>query len=157
MSASPWVIVVGAGPAGLLLSLLLSQAGIPDRVLDLATKLGEKPRATHYGGKADGSILDTYSDVRRQKYPEFIDPVSSNNIRLMFDANPEIVLERNDFLKLAKRAATDKAFANEMMLGINLIRYDFTQHYHTNSTGPTNEAATNSILSAPVAVGDGGD
>jgi 2-polyprenyl-6-methoxyphenol hydroxylase-like FAD-dependent oxidoreductase len=44
--------VVGAGPAGLLLSLLLSRQGIPVIVLEAAEQLDNRPRATHYAPPA---------------------------------------------------------------------------------------------------------
>lgn len=46
------MIVVGAGPAGLLLSLLLSQSGIPVTLLDMSSDLDKNPRATHYAAPA---------------------------------------------------------------------------------------------------------
>ncbi|KAF2502675.1 FAD/NAD(P)-binding domain-containing protein [Lophium mytilinum] len=46
------VIVVGAGPAGLLLSILLAKQGIPVTILEMGDKLDENPRATHYGPPA---------------------------------------------------------------------------------------------------------
>ncbi|EXJ73907.1 uncharacterized protein A1O5_02201 [Cladophialophora psammophila CBS 110553] len=95
-----------------------------------------------YHGKADDSILDIYSQVRRQKYSEVIDPISSSNIRLMFDSDPGTVMETNEFLKLAKRSETDKVFAKEMMSAINVIKYDFTQHYQNASADGTNGQVT---------------
>ncbi|KAL2435615.1 FAD-dependent monooxygenase terC [Exophiala dermatitidis] len=49
---NPWVIIVGAGPSGLLLELLLAKRGIPVQILDFGNKLDEQPRATHYGPPA---------------------------------------------------------------------------------------------------------
>ncbi|OQV00570.1 FAD binding domain-containing protein [Cladophialophora immunda] len=109
-----------------------------------------------YHGKADDSILDIYSEVRRQKYDEVINPISSSNIRLMFDSDPETVLETNEFLQLAKRTATDLEFAKEMMDGINVIKYNFTQHYHTADPEKAKEAGTGSAMSVP-AVGGASD
>lgn len=48
----PWVIVVGAGPAGLLLALMLAKKGIQVQVLDSEKTLDNRPRATHYGNPA---------------------------------------------------------------------------------------------------------
>jgi 2-polyprenyl-6-methoxyphenol hydroxylase-like FAD-dependent oxidoreductase len=42
------VIVVGAGPAGLLLALLLAQNGIPTTLLEKSTEIDRNPRASHY-------------------------------------------------------------------------------------------------------------
>lgn len=46
------IIIVGAGPAGLILALLLAKQGINVLVLDAAAKLDEQPRATHYAAPA---------------------------------------------------------------------------------------------------------
>jgi 2-polyprenyl-6-methoxyphenol hydroxylase-like FAD-dependent oxidoreductase len=43
---------VGAGPSGLLLSLLLIRAGIKVHLLDAAPTLDDQPRAAHYGSPA---------------------------------------------------------------------------------------------------------
>lgn len=44
--------MVGAGPAGLLLSLMLSKTGIPVTLLDMNKELDPNPRATHYASPA---------------------------------------------------------------------------------------------------------
>ncbi|KAH6844581.1 hypothetical protein B0I37DRAFT_392012 [Chaetomium sp. MPI-CAGE-AT-0009] len=46
------VLIVGAGPSGLLLALLLSKHGIPVHILEAALALDPQPRAAHYGGPA---------------------------------------------------------------------------------------------------------
>jgi hypothetical protein len=46
------VIIVGVGPAGLLLCLLLAKRGISVTMLEMSDKLDENPRATHYGPPA---------------------------------------------------------------------------------------------------------
>ena len=48
MSHKP-IIIVGAGPSGLLLALLLTQQGIPIHLVDKSPRLSSEPRATHYG------------------------------------------------------------------------------------------------------------
>jgi len=51
-SQEPFVIVVGAGPSGLLLSLLLTQNKIPVTLVEKTDTLDNQPRATHYAGPA---------------------------------------------------------------------------------------------------------
>lgn len=51
-ASDPWVIIVGAGPSGLLLGLLLAQRGIAVHLIDQSDKLDEQPRATHYATPA---------------------------------------------------------------------------------------------------------
>lgn len=43
------IVIVGAGPSGLLLALLLARYGIPVTVLEAASQLDTQPRAAHYG------------------------------------------------------------------------------------------------------------
>ncbi|KAH7357100.1 hypothetical protein BKA65DRAFT_548486 [Rhexocercosporidium sp. MPI-PUGE-AT-0058] len=49
MGALQKVIIVGAGPAGLLLALFLSKEKIPVHVLEATSEIDAQPRATHYG------------------------------------------------------------------------------------------------------------
>ncbi|KAL4881208.1 hypothetical protein BJY04DRAFT_61674 [Aspergillus karnatakaensis] len=46
------IIIVGAGPSGLLLGLLLSKAGVEVHLLDADTKVSDQPRAAHYASPA---------------------------------------------------------------------------------------------------------
>ncbi|KAF9881070.1 FAD binding domain-containing protein [Colletotrichum karsti] len=46
------VVIVGAGPSGLLLALLLSKHGIPVQILEAQDHLDQQPRAAHYGPAA---------------------------------------------------------------------------------------------------------
>lgn len=64
-----------------------------------------------YSGQVDDSILDKYSDIRRQKYQEVIDPISSGNLRRLWDPN---VIEDDEFIKAIRRAETDKKFGRQM-------------------------------------------
>jgi 2-polyprenyl-6-methoxyphenol hydroxylase-like FAD-dependent oxidoreductase len=61
------VIIVGAGPSGLLLGLRLAQKNIDVTLLELATELDTKPRATHYASAAveefaHAGVLDEIRD-----------------------------------------------------------------------------------------------
>ncbi|KAF6828067.1 FAD binding domain-containing protein [Colletotrichum musicola] len=62
------VVIVGAGPSGLLLALLLAKHGIPVQILEAQDHLDQQPRAAHYGPAAipdlkRAGILD---EVRRR-------------------------------------------------------------------------------------------
>lgn len=45
-------MIVGAGPAGLLLALFLAKKGIRTHIVDSGEALDDQPRATHYGTAA---------------------------------------------------------------------------------------------------------
>jgi hypothetical protein len=64
-----------------------------------------------YTGQADDTILDKYSEIRRQKYIDVIDPISSGNLRRLWD--PEAV-EDDQFIQMVRRAASDKDLAAQM-------------------------------------------
>lgn len=87
-----------------------------------------------YESKADDSILDRYSDVRREKYQAIVDPISSENLKRMHEPNPDTVLETDEFLQMCKRAETDPEFSRQLQLGPNILKYDFTQEYQTAFT-----------------------
>jgi 2-polyprenyl-6-methoxyphenol hydroxylase-like FAD-dependent oxidoreductase len=66
-------LIAGAGPAGLLLSILLAQHGIPSLVLEAWDRLDERLRATQYGVPATrmfrrAGILD---DIRSESITSF--------------------------------------------------------------------------------------
>jgi hypothetical protein len=58
-----------------------------------------------------------------------VDPVSSANIRLLFQQNPETALQENEVMRLLKKAETDEETAKLMKSSTNTLMYDFTQHY----------------------------
>ncbi|KAI1867487.1 hypothetical protein JX265_007289 [Neoarthrinium moseri] len=62
------VVVVGAGPSGLLLSLLLAKHGIPVHLLEASDKLDDRPRAAIYGPPAipDLKRAGILEEVRRR-------------------------------------------------------------------------------------------
>lgn len=83
-------------------------------------------------GKADDKILDIYSQVRREKYLQFIDPISSSNLVRMYDSDPSSLVERDYFLKAMNAAGNDPVKIKALVGGINAITYDFSQHFNVN-------------------------
>ncbi|KAJ2901618.1 FAD binding domain protein [Zalerion maritima] len=82
-----------------------------------------------YDNKADSDILDVYSRVRREKYQQIIDPMSSDNLKRMFPADPDNVMETDEFFKVCKKAETDTELRLKMIKDSHNMSYDFTQHY----------------------------
>ncbi|KPM40128.1 hypothetical protein AK830_g6426 [Neonectria ditissima] len=101
-----------------------------------------------YENKADPTILDKYSEVRRQIYLDIIDVISSSNIRRLFDQNPEHALENDQFFQMVKRAETDREFSKELQNSVRSIEHDFTQYYNKG----VDEEKSDSILPAHAVV-----
>ncbi|KAH7082636.1 hypothetical protein BKA63DRAFT_583651 [Paraphoma chrysanthemicola] len=70
MSNKRQVIVVGAGPAGLLLALLLARSNIPVTIIDQSPELDNRARATHYGPPAMAELnrAGVGDDLRTQGF-----------------------------------------------------------------------------------------
>jgi len=79
-----------------------------------------------YAGRADDSILDKYDEIRREKYNTLIDPISSGNLRRLWDPSK---IEDDEFIQMVKRAETDKELAHKMAMGAGAVMHDFTQYY----------------------------
>lgn len=87
-------------------------------------------------GLADDGILDVYCTVQRQKWHQLINPISTANIKRMFQQDPEKVLEEDEFMQLVKKAETDLELSRELQnAGMELL-YDYTQHYANASRTP---------------------
>lgn len=62
------VIVVGAGPSGLLLAIMLAKKGISVEVVEASHELDQQPRAAHYGPAAmpDLRRAGVLDEIRRR-------------------------------------------------------------------------------------------
>lgn len=67
-----------------------------------------------YSNKADPSILDVYCDVRRKKFQEIVDPISSANFRRMF-SDADKASESDEFLQMCRRAESDPGLGEKML------------------------------------------
>jgi len=88
-----------------------------------------------YKGDTDDSIFTTWSDVQRQKYHDIINPISSGNIRRLFDQDLEKVMETDEFLKMLKRAESDPELAQQIHKSGNNLNYDYSQHFRKQQNG----------------------
>lgn len=73
MPATPKIIIVGAGPAGLILAILLAQAQIPTLVLEAWPHVDGRLRATQYGVPATRIFkrAGLLPDIRAGSIPSF--------------------------------------------------------------------------------------
>lgn len=69
-----------------------------------------------YENKASDDILFKYNDVRRDKYLNVVDPISSSNLRRLFESDPETVIDSDEFFQMCEKAKTDKDFARQLQL-----------------------------------------
>lgn len=102
------VVIIGAGPSGLVLSLLLAKAGIKVTILDAAPTIDSRPRAAHYAPSAvrelkragvledvrhegfipndmsfrriDGSVIVKLKDVSQRENPEALTVLPLNKL-----------------------------------------------------------------------------
>lgn len=63
-------------------------------------------------GKADDTILDKYSEVRREKWQKIIDPMSRANFRRV--CLDEAESERSEFWALCEKMEKDDELARQM-------------------------------------------
>lgn len=81
-----------------------------------------------YNDQADDSVLDKYDQVRREKYQQFINPISSDNIKRL-QQDPDGALERDEFLQLLVKCQSDSKLEKQLHSATDGIMHDFTQYY----------------------------
>lgn len=64
-------------------------------------------------GLADDSILSRYDQVRREMYQKVINPISSENIRRLWQ-DPTAALKEDKFLAMCREAETDPELSKQM-------------------------------------------
>jgi 2-polyprenyl-6-methoxyphenol hydroxylase-like FAD-dependent oxidoreductase len=70
----PWAVIVGAGPSGLLLALLLAKRNVPVLVLEGSGELDDSPRAAYYGPPAAYELgrAGVLEEIREQGFDPII-------------------------------------------------------------------------------------
>jgi 2-polyprenyl-6-methoxyphenol hydroxylase-like FAD-dependent oxidoreductase len=101
-----------------------------------------------YEGKAGEDILDTYAEVRREKFLKYVDGRSIKNLERISKTDPWTVLETDKFFGILKELNGDPEATRAFLLVSEIlatvcpgkevltmvqkyssIEYDFTQHY----------------------------
>lgn len=65
-------------------------------------------------GVAEDAILDLYDEVRRKKWEDVINPISSSNFIRVSATDPETAAEKDEFLAMVEKSITDKDLRKEM-------------------------------------------
>jgi 2-polyprenyl-6-methoxyphenol hydroxylase-like FAD-dependent oxidoreductase len=65
-------------------------------------------------GLTDDTILERWDEVRREKWHNIINPVSSANIRRLNTLDPDTAVDNDDFFKLLKKAEKDPSLLKSM-------------------------------------------
>jgi 2-polyprenyl-6-methoxyphenol hydroxylase-like FAD-dependent oxidoreductase len=102
--------------------------GLTGGIADVAG-LAQCFEGIHSGQANDDDILTIWSDVQMKKWHNIINPVSSGNIRRLFDQDPDKALEADEFLKTLKKAESDPALSEELQSAGNNLNYDYSQHF----------------------------
>ncbi len=85
-------------------------------------------------GVADDAILDLYNSVRKAKWEEVINPVSSDNFRRVSATDPDKALTDDSFLMLVESARGDEKVRKELDQGVYAICHDFKQYWKVEGT-----------------------
>lgn len=109
-------------------------------------------------GLADENILSRYDEVRRNMYRSIIDPISSENIRRLWQ-DPAKAREEDKFLEMCRKAETDPELSRQMQESLKAIMYDFRKEYKSGVQSQQAEltAQKSNILAQEVRVLISGD
>ncbi len=102
-----------------------------------------------YGAQANESILDIYSEVRRQKFESITNPITIDNFKRL-SSNPDTVSESDEFLKTLRILEQDDGKHVEFLKSLNGLKYDFTQHYQRANLPASLNTNKESILAEHV-------
>ncbi|KAG4426067.1 hypothetical protein IFR04_000774 [Cadophora malorum] len=92
-------------------------------------------------GLATDDILSRYNVVRREKYNNIIDPVSSENLRRLWQ-DPVVARKEDKFLEMCRKAAVDPVFSRTMQEGLKSIMHDFRTEYQNTGSTETEQKKT---------------
>lgn len=102
-----------------------------------------------YEGKAGPEILDKYDEIRRDMYQKFINPISTDNIRRLFDQDPEKALDTDDFFKLLIDLDKDPEKSRAFQLAPNSIEHDFSPYMKSGEASEKVDSAANGKANGP--------
>lgn len=73
-------------------------------------------------GVADDSILDKYSEIRRERYTNMVDPISSSNFKRLWEKTPEETIKTDEFFAMLRKGEKDPGFAAELTRVSRILR-----------------------------------
>ncbi|SCO31867.1 related to monooxygenase [Fusarium fujikuroi] len=80
-------------------------------------------------GLTDDSILDEYSRVRREKYENIVDPMSTANFKRLWEKEPEETFAKDEFFKRIEKANKDENLMNQLREASMSLAHDITQNF----------------------------
>ena len=85
-------------------------------------------------GKADPSILDIYSEKRKEIWYNVIDAVSQKNFRRVTERDPQGNPPKEQWEMFVSGVDNDPELRKKLLMQRLGIRYDFTQHYTSHES-----------------------
>ncbi|KAF2502666.1 FAD/NAD(P)-binding domain-containing protein [Lophium mytilinum] len=131
VSAIKNIIIVGAGPAGLLAGLILSQNGVPVTLVDMGQGLDTNPRATHYAAPAVTELVraGVIADIKAEGFqPHGVswrkingEEIASLNADILGDAPDRMVCLPLDKLSMILKRYLDQQDNVEILFDHNVV------------------------------------
>ncbi|KPI34748.1 Para-nitrophenol 4-monooxygenase [Cyphellophora attinorum] len=81
-------------------------------------------------GNADDTILDKYSEIRREIFTNFSDKYSRENYLRVIDSHPETLAKRDPFIQACKASETDSVVSDALNEWPMALYHDFTMYYN---------------------------
>jgi len=81
-----------------------------------------------YNESQPDSILDKYSEIRRDIYLKYTDPWSQANVKRLYSLDPETAYE-DPFMKTIKEASENEEVKKAVVAGPDVLRVDIRQFF----------------------------
>lgn len=109
-----------------MLSWLISGLGLTGGILDAAC-LADAFEGLYNEGQPD-SILDKYSEIRMDIYKKYTDPWSQQNVKRLFELDPETAHE-DPFMKAVAAAGENEEIRKAFISRPDVLRVDIRDYF----------------------------